>query len=90
MKRNGKYYDVIAYKGCSGLALYHQDSIEGVVNDINNIVKRAKDAGYNNNEKWIIVSVEWERTFIGEDIFLESWEKRKAVAFYDNGNVTVY
>ena len=90
MERSGLYYDVVKYKGYSGLVLYHQDSIEGVVNDLNDIVKRAKEQGYNNDEKWVIVSVEWERKWTDDEVFISSSERRTAVALYDNGNVTIY
>lgn len=84
---SGRYYDVVAYKGHSGLCLYHQDSIGDVVKDIDDIVKNARERGYNSNEKWVIFSVDWERTY-DDDVFVSSWEHKKAVALYDNGVVT--
>ena len=90
MVRSGQYYDVIAYKGYSGLCLTHQESIESVVNDINDIAARAKEQGYNNDEKWVILLVEWERVWDDNEVFVSSIEKRTAVALYDNGVVTKY
>lgn len=83
----GKYFDVVAYKGFGGLCLTHQDNVEDVVKDIDDIVKRAKEQGYNNDEKWVIFSVEWMRVW-NDDVFVSSWEHRQAVALYDNGVVT--
>ena len=88
MERTGHYYDVIAYKGHSGLCITHNERVEDVVSDINDIVKRAREAGWHNDEKWIIVSVEWGRTWDDDGVFVSSWERRSAVALYDNGEVT--
>lgn len=88
MERTGHYYDVIAYKGYSGLCITHNERVQDVVADIDDIVKRAKESGWNNNEQWIIVSVEWGRTWDDDNAFVSSWERRQAVALYDNGVVT--
>ena len=88
IERSGYYYDVIRYKGYDGLVLYHQDTFDGVVEDIRDIEKRAKEQGYNNDQKWVIMAVEWGRTWDDDDVFVSSWEKRTAVALYDNGTVT--
>lgn len=88
MTRTGHYYDVVKYQGYSGLCLTHTESIESVADDINDIEKRAKEQGYNNDGKWVIVLVEWERIWDDNNVFVSSYEKRTAVALYDNGTVT--
>ena len=88
MIKTGHYYDVISYTGTSGLRIIHNDQIEDVISDINGIVKQAKEAGWNRDEKWIIIDIAWGRTFDKDGRFTSSWENRTAIALYDNGNVT--
>ena len=88
MERTGYYYDVTNLHNNCGLVIYHKDSVDAVVEDINDIVADAKRKGYRNDEKWLIISVEWGKTFDDDGTFVSSWEKRTAVAFYDNGIVT--
>lgn len=87
MERNGFYYVVQRYKGHSELDILHNTNLDDVVSGINDIVKRAQERGYHNDEKWLIVSVEWERKWTDDEVFVSSWEKRTAVALYDNGEV---
>lgn len=87
MYRNGRYYKALAYKGYSELCINHNETIEGTIKDIEDIVKQAKEQGYNTSEKWLIVQVDWGR-FTENDVFVYSWENRKTVALYDNGVVT--
>lgn len=77
-----------AYKGYHGLVVHNNERFEDVVEEINNIEKRARERGYNNPEKWLIVSVEWERLWDDDEVFISSWEKKTSVALYDNGTVT--
>ena len=91
MERFGRYFDVVAYGDNHGLVIRNNESVAAVVNEIDEIVRRAQSLGYHNNEKWIIVSVDWSRTFRedgGKFVFVSSSEQRKAVALYDNGKVT--
>lgn len=88
MTRSGYYYDVVKYKGHSGLCIHNNERVEDVVDEINRIVAHAREEGWNHDEKWLIVLVEWERVWDDDDVFCSSWEKRTAVALYDNGTVT--
>ena len=88
MERFWHYYDVVRYKGYEGLCIVHNETMDGVISDINDIVKSAERSGYHNDEKWIIVSVECGTKLDEDGVFDSSWKKCVAVALYDNGKVT--
>ena len=89
---SGYYYDVKDYKGFGGLYIrdHNKFDFDKVVEEIRDICKRAADRGYKNDDKYIIVLVEWERTFDEDGAFYSAWSKEKAVALYDNGEVFEY
>ena len=90
MARQIQYYEVVSIEGSHGLQISNMvnESFELTVEAIDEAVARAKEQGYNNDEKWLIVEVIREREWNDDGMFL--WDKvtRKAIAFYDNGTVT--
>lgn len=90
MKRsNSTRYEVISPTGYSGLCIRRTDTFDDVVSEINASVARAKERGYNNDEKWLILRVEGYTDRGDDGVFVASSETRKAVAMYDNGTVTM-
>lgn len=87
---SGHYYKVNDYKGFSGLVVHNTDSFDAVVEEVRDICKRAADRGYKNDDKFLIVLVEWENTYDDDGVFCFGWRKDNAVALYDNGNVVEY
>lgn len=81
-------YEVRAYKDSHGLMITHNERVEDVIQDINDIVERARSRGYYNDEKWLIVSVETETIYDDDYVFESQHTYRRAVALYDNGVVT--
>ena len=61
---------------------------DSTVASIEDVVARAKAAGYDNDEKWLIVKVEWEKVFDENGIFQKETTTRTTVGLYDNGKVT--
>lgn len=88
MKMTGSYYDVCSFESTHGLVIRNNDSFESTVESINDVVERAKAAGYDNDEKWLIVKVEWEKVFDESGIFQKEIMTRTTVGIYDNGKVT--
>ena len=88
MKRSGGYYDVRSFDDTHGLVIRKKDSFESAVESIEDVVERAKAQGYDNDEKWLIIRVDWEKTFDEQGIFQKETTTRTAVGAYDNGTVT--
>ena len=87
MKRTGSYYDVRSFDDTHGLVIRKKDSFESTVESIEDVVERAKAQGYDNDEKWLIIRVDWEKTFDEQGIFQKETTTRTAVGAYDNGTV---
>ena len=88
MIRTGSYYDVCSFESTHGLVIRNNDTFEATVESIQDVVDRAKAAGYDNDEKWLIVRVEWEKDFDEKGIFQKETMTRTAVGAYNNGTVT--
>ena len=88
MKRTGSNYDVCSFESTHGLMIRNNDTFETTVESIKDVVDRAKAAGYDNDEKWLIVKVEWEKEFDEKGIFQKETTTRTTVGIYDNGKVT--
>lgn len=90
MARTYQHYEVVSVLGTHGLSIdeYSSMDFDETVNAINRIVTRAKELGYDNDEKWLIVLVSKDKEWDDDGMFL--WEKgyRRTVAIYENGVVT--
>lgn len=51
MQRSGFYYDVTSLDGLHGLVMKRAESLQSIVKDIDGVVSRAKELGYNEDEK---------------------------------------
>ena len=87
MKRTGNYYDVCSPDSTHRIMIRRNDSFDAVVESLNDAVEHAKAAGFNNDEKWLIVKVKWEKTFDEQGIFRHEATSRTTEAIYDNGTV---
>ena len=83
------YFDVVSMDGWHGLAVSNKDTFELLVEEINEIVARAKRLGYDNDEKWLIVSARLVRKWDDNGVFVSEEISKTAYALYDNGKVTV-
>ena len=81
------YFEVISMDGFHGLVVRQKDSFELLVEEINEIVARAKRLGYDNDEKWMIVSVRLVRKWDDNGMFISEKISKTAYALYDNGTV---
>ena len=88
MKRTGSFYDVCSFESTHGLVIHNNESFDSTVASIEDVVARAKAAGYDNDEKWLIVKVEWEKVFDENGIFQKETTTRTTVGLYNNGKVT--
>ena len=88
MKRTGSYYEVCSFDGIHSLVIRSNDTFEATVEALQDVVDRAKAAGYDNDEKWLIVKVEWEKYFDENGVFQKETVTRTTVGIYDNGKVT--
>lgn len=82
------YFDVVSVDGFHGLAVRNKDTFELLVEEINEIVARAKGLGYDNDEKWLIVSARLVRKWDDSGVFISEEISKTAYALYDNGTVT--
>jgi len=82
------HFDVVSMDGFHGLAVRNKDSFELLVEEINEIAARAKRLGYDNDEKWMIVSVRLVRKWDDNGVFISEEISKTAYAYYDNGAVT--
>lgn len=71
----GTHYEVVAPSGDYGLQVHHDDSIEGVKEDIDRSNERAVRQGYQPST-WTIVKVEWV-TYRDKDDHLVARERRE-------------
>ena len=86
----GKHYEVMSTKKHErNMLAIRQDheTVDSVIDEINEIVKRAKGKGYDNDEKWVVIECQYDEIRNEDDIFVCSTEKRLTVAIYDNGTV---
>lgn len=88
MKRTGSYYEVCSFDGIHSLVIRSNDTFEATVESLQDVIDRAKAAGYDNDEKWLIVKVEWEKDFDENGVFQKETVTRTTVGIYDNGKVT--
>lgn len=88
MKRTGSYYEVCSFDGIHSLVIRSNDTFEATVESLQDVIDRAKAAGYDNDEKWLIVKVEWEKNFDENGVFQKETVTRTTVGIYDNGKVT--
>ena len=88
MKRTGIYFEVFSFDGIHSLVIRSNDTFEATVESLQDVVDRAKAAGYDNDEKWLIVKVEWEKDFDKNGVCQKETVVRTTVGIYDNGKVT--
>ena len=88
MKRTGIYFEVFSFDGIHSLVIRSNDTFEDTVESLQDVIDRAKAAGYDNDEKWLIVKVEWEKDFNENGVFQKETVMRTTVGIYDNGKVT--
>lgn len=88
MKRTGFYFEVCSFDGIHSLVIRSNDTFEATVESLQEVIDRAKAAGYDNDEKWLIVKVEWEKDFDENGVFQKETVTRTTVGIYDNGKVT--
>ena len=88
MKRTGVYFEVCSFDGIHSLVIRSNDTFEATVESLQDVVDRAKAAGYDNDEKWLIVRIEWEKDFDENGIFQKETVIHTTVGIYDNGKVT--
>lgn len=86
---DNKYFDVVSMDGLHGLAVRNTDAFELLIEEINEIVARAKRLGYDGDEKWLIVSGRLVRKWDDNGVFISEEISKTAYALYDNGKVTI-
>lgn len=83
------YYKVVSYNHFAhGLCVYNNKYFNDVVDEIDEIVKKARERGFNEDEKWLIVRVTVSKTWEADGdraSLISSSEACKTVALYDNG-----
>ena len=79
---------MFSFDGIHSLVIRSNDTFEATVESLQDVVDRAKAAGYDNDEKWLIVKVEWEKDFDENGIFRKEAVMHTTVGIYDNGKVT--
>lgn len=87
---SGYFYKVPKYKDTSELNINRTDNFDDVVEEINRSCERAAKLGYHNDEKWLIVLVEYQSVYDDDGVFCSSWRNETAIALYDNGTVTEF
>lgn len=85
---NRSYYKVSRMNGNGGLATHNEESFELLIEEINEIIARAKAQGYDNDEKWLIMLCQMHRIWDDNDMIILDSIVAKAYAKYDNGVVT--
>lgn len=86
--RYGHFYEVRSLDDCHGLApIFGNEDYDKVVEGIKYQDNRAKEQGYDNDEKWLIILVEWEKAYDNRGVFENEIIRRRAIALYDNGTV---
>ena len=91
----GEYYEVRRYKQHHHLNIPHDGrcyptTLDEIVEDINIICANAKERGYDNDEKWQIIKVEYTTVYDDHSVFCTHSETKRVVALYDNGVVTKF
>lgn len=87
-KIGGTYFDVLHMDGNGGLCTHNNEDFDKTVDEINRICESAKAQGWKNDDKYMIVMVEWTKKYDGLGNFVFSETTKTAFATYDNGIVT--
>ena len=85
-KFEGYYYEITSTNDNCKTGSRHE-AFDSAVQELEDIVQRAKHSGYNNDEKWLIVCVEWQKLFDENGMFISETTSRRASALYDNGKI---
>lgn len=84
--RYGHYYEVRSLDDSYGLAtIFGNEDYDKVVEGIIYEENRAKEGGYDNDAKWLIILVEWEKAYDNRGVFENEIIRRRAISLYDNG-----
>lgn len=89
MKVKGYYYEVLSPSGNGGLCITHNEKYKDVIEDIRRIEEQAEVDSWK-REKWLIVRVNWRRTYDDNGVFSGSEQKRIVFGCWDNGAVEDY
>ena len=69
---------------------YNHDTVEEAIGETEFQVTRAREKGYNNDEKWLIIKVTTATITDDNGWFVSETTDRKAIGLYDNGKVTMF
>lgn len=69
---------------------YNYDTVEEAIGETAFQVERSHKAGYNCDEKWLIIKVTTATITDDKGWFVSETTDRKAIGIYDNGTVTMY
>lgn len=83
-------YQMMRPSGGSILGELYYESIEKAIEGTEYQVNRAKENGYHNDEKWLIVMITTATITDNNGNFVSQTVDKKAIGIYDNGNVTMY
>ena len=86
---SGHYYEVLAYKGEHGLVTKERENLKMLMDEIIEIENKAKERGYDNDEKWLIVDVFWNKVYTEDGVFVSADTHKSSLALYDNGNFSL-
>lgn len=91
MTRTNTCYQIMQPKGGSYLGrFFNYDTVEEALNEAEFQVNRAREAGYNRDEKWLIIQVTTATITDDKGWFVSETTDRKVIGLYDNGIVTMY
>lgn len=86
--RYGHYYEVKSLDDMHGLVpIFGNEDYDKVVAGIIYEENRAKESGYDNDAKWLIILVEWEKAYDNRGVFENEIIRRRPISLYDNGTV---
>lgn len=86
MQRKGTYYEITAPDNTHGL-FGKFESAEEAIEDIKRQCARAKDAGYTNKEKWLIVRVNWCERFTDDGEYIGARSTSYVVDRFDEADI---
>ncbi len=85
-----KFYEMMHPTDRHLLGLYGYNTVIEALGEAEFQIKRAREAGYNNDEKWLIIEVTTATITDDKGRFVSETTDRKAIGLYDNGKVTMY
>lgn len=91
MTHTSKFYQVMHPTNRSLLgALTGYNTIVDAITETTYQVSRAREQGYNNDEKWLIIEVTTATITDDNGVFISETTDQRAIGVYDNGNVKMY